>query len=151
MNKNIKRSKALKKQLFKKFDCPAIPNLASSLYAHCMYQPKLIEELLDSSFKRDALMQCIAKRLSRDGGTYIRNASIHFYVRDYLQDKKLIGKEYWQNFHKEMFERKKYYDALISKMDKKDIYKILLSTKQEDYELQNELIARGYTLYTNND
>ena len=96
-------------------------------------------------------MQYIAKRLSRDGGTYIRNASIHFYVRDYLQDKKLIDKEYWQNFHKEMFERKKYYDALISKMDKKDIYKILLSTKQEDYELQNELIARGYTLYTNND
>lgn len=151
MNKNIKRSKALKKQLFKKFDCPAIPNLASSLYVHCMYQPKLIEELLDSSFKRDALMQYIAKRLSRDGGTYIRNASIHFYVRDYLQDKKLIDKEYWQNFHKEMFERKKYYDALISNMDKKDIYKILLSTKQEDYELQNELIARGYTLYSNYD
>ena len=151
MNNNLKRSKTLKKQLFKKFDCPVIPNLASSLYAHCMYQPKLIEELLDSSFKREALMQYIAKRLTREGGPLKKNNLIHLYIRDYLEDKKLIGKEYWQNFHKEQFARKKYYDELISKMDKKDIYKILLSTKQEDFELQNELVARGYTLYTNDD
>ena len=28
---------------------------------------------------------------------------------------------------------------------------IILSTKQEDFELQSELVARGYTLYTNDD
>lgn len=151
MNKNIKRSKALKKQLFKKFDCPVIPNLASSLYTHCIYQPKLIEELLDSSFKREALMQYIAKRLTREGGQLVKNNFIHIYIRDYLEDKKLIGKEYWKNFHREQFERKKYYDSLISNMEKKEIYKILLSTKPDDLEMKSELVARGYTLYTNDD
>lgn len=144
---NVKRAKALKAQLDKKFKCAILPKLSDYLYEHCQYQPRLLEQLIDSSFKREALMQYLAKRIARDNGVLYDNPSLYGYIRDYLSEKKLIGKEYWDNVIKESKERGRYFDNLIDSMTQKDIFKVLLSTNPKDNELRNELIVRGYSLY----
>ena len=147
MKTNLTKSKRLKGQLYKKFKCVVLPDLADCLYEHCMYQPNLIEQLIDSKFKREY----IAKSISRDSLPIINNPNLHIYVRDYLKERKLITSEYWKNFHNYINERRKYYDNLISNMTIKEINRILASNKKEDLELRNELIIREYHLYTDDD
>lgn len=151
MNINLTKSKRLKGQLYKKFKCVVLPNLADCLYEHCKYQPNLIEQLIDSKFKREALMQYLAKRISRDSQPLINNPNLKIYVRDYLKERKLITSEYWKNYHNYINERRKYYDNLINNMSIKEINKILASNNPEDLELRNELVVREYHLYSDDD
>lgn len=146
MRFNQKKAKALKIKLNKKFKSELLPNLANDLYHLARFDHKILEQLIDQSFKRDSLMNYLAKRMRFENLTLNDTERIRYHLKVYLIDKKIFSKTY-ENTLKDQQNKKEYYDDLISKLSKQEIIKILNSNDENDQEIKRELLQRDYHLY----
>ena len=94
MRFNRKKAKDLKIKLNKKFKSELLPNLANDLYHFARFDHKILEQLIDQSFKRDSLMNYLAKRMRFENLTLNDTERIRYHLKVYLIDKKIFSKTY---------------------------------------------------------